>query len=424
MYIKKINRDKYMDSYLLIIGFGLMVVLSYLFDILSEKLKIPSVLFLIGTGMALNFADSFLNIGLTQELTKFLELLGIVGMMLIVLEAALDLKLSRRKIPVIRNSFFMALLILVITSLGIAFVIMQLGNSTPFFSSFVYAIPLSVVSSAVLIPSIHSLSKDKKEFMTYEATFSDIMGILFFNFVVLQGGHIFTMQGFWMIVSTVIFSMFFSVFLLWLATKLTAKIKLFLLIALLATLFAIGKKLHLSSLLMIFIFGLIINNDKIITRFKLNRLIDLKTIPKIKHDFKIITGESAFLIRTFFFLVFGMSIDVGGLFDVRVIVIGTIIVILLYLIRFLNFRLLLKTDVFPEILLAPRGLITILLFYQIPMDIQIKELSIEILSFVIIVTGLIMMAALIFTPNIKPKEMTIIDIGLAPAEDDEETVIY
>ncbi|OYT15527.1 MAG: sodium:proton exchanger [Bacteroidetes bacterium 4572_77] len=410
------------DSYILLIGIGAIIVLSYLYDLLSLKLKVPSVLFLISTGIALQYIDTrFLqNIHLADTLLPTLEILGMLGMIMIVLEAALDLEITKNKIPLIRNSFFMALIVLIISSLAIALIIMNVGAPTPFFNSLIYAIPLSVVSSAVLIPSVHNLTQNKKEYMTYEATFSDIIGIMFFNFIVIQGGLFFSIDGLLMIIMTIGFSLFFSVVLVMGATKLRANLKLFLVIALLCILYAVGKKMHLSPLLMIFIFGLILNNGHKMTK-KINynqRFIENSSLKKLKHDFKIITGESSFLMRTCFFVIFGMSINLRAILEIEVIVVGSIIVILLYLIRFINFKLFIKTDVFPEVFLAPRGLITILLFYQIPAYYQIESFSVEILSFVIIVTGLVMSLALIFTPSIKAEELTVIDIGLAPVSED------
>ncbi|GAB5465223.1 MAG: hypothetical protein Kapaf2KO_06590 [Candidatus Kapaibacteriales bacterium] len=134
-------------------------------------------------------------------------------------------------------------------------------------------------------------------------------------------------------------------------------------------------------------------------------------------DFRIITAETAFVVRTFFFVAFGMFIDLSALLDERVLIVGSIIVLIMYGIRYLNVKLLVKTDVFPEIFLAPRGLITILLFFQIPLVYQISEIGSGLLLFVILATGFIMMFALIATPEAKVEELTIVDIGLSPSND-------
>ena len=49
-----------------------------------------------------------------------------------------------------------------------------------FETSLLFTIPLSVLSSAIIIPSLEGLSEYKKEFMIYESTFSDILGIVAF----------------------------------------------------------------------------------------------------------------------------------------------------------------------------------------------------------------------------------------------------
>lgn len=403
------------DVYIIIIGLGILVGLSYLFDILSKKTKMPSVLMLIGTGLIIKQIVNYYDYSLGEEFFSFLQFLGIIGLIMIVLEAAVDLKLSKSKYPTIKSSIWLALLILIISSFSIAIVIMLMRDE-PFFNSLIYAIPLSVVSSAVVIPSVHTLTKDKKEFVIYEATFSDIIGIMFFNFVVLQEGKIFSLPGFVSILMTIVVSFVISYILVYFFSRITTHIKFFLIMAILALLYALGKKFHLSSLLIIFIFGLVLNNAKYFFKGKLASYLNFKTVYEIAKDFKVITAETAFVVRTFFFVAFGLSINLSELVDPRVWTVGTMIVVLLYLVRYINFKLFLKTDVFPEIFLAPRGLITILLFYSIPANYLIEDFNVGILSFVILATGFIMMIALIAFPNIDADKSTIIDIGSSPAE--------
>lgn len=190
-------------------------------------------------------------------------------------------------------------------------------------------------------------------------------------------------------------------------------------IAILALLYALGKQLHLSSLLMIFIFGIVMNNAKIFYRAKLANHINFDNVKSIGNEFRIVTAETAFVIRTFFFITFGMSIDLGLLVDPRVLVIGFIILVILYLVRYVNFKVFLKTDVFPEIFLAPRGLITILLFFSIPTAYKIVGLSEGILFFVILGTSLIMMLAIMASKDSEMESTTFFDVGLGQASDYE-----
>jgi len=48
------------------------------------------------------------------------------------------------------------------------------------------AIPLAIISSAVAIPSAAGLLKQDREFVVYESTFSDILGIMIFNYALRQ----------------------------------------------------------------------------------------------------------------------------------------------------------------------------------------------------------------------------------------------
>lgn len=334
---------------------------------------------------------------------------------MIVLEAAVDLNLSREKVPLVQKSLLLAILVLILSSISIGYVLMKLTGE-PFFNSLVNAIPLSVVSSAVLIPSVHTLTQNKKEFLIYESTFSDIIGIMFFNFIVLQESDIFTLSGFTNIIVTIILSVIVSFVLVFFFSRIKTEVKIFLMISILAVLYSIGKQFHLSSLLMIFIFGIVLNNARQVFLGWLGRNVSFKSIDHMKKDFRTITGETAFLVRTFFFVAFGMSIDLNSLLDLNIILIGSIIVVILYLVRYLNFKIFLKTDVFPEIFLAPRGLITILLFFQIPAIYQIEDFM-GILFFVILATGIIMMIALVTTKESEVEGFTVVDFGLGPASD-------
>ena len=81
--------------------------------------------------------------------------------------------------------------------------------------------------------------------------------------------------------------------------------------------------LNLSSLIIILMFGLILNNYKLFFRGFLFKLIDdeEKTLGIIE-DFKTVTLESAFVIRTFFFILFGWSIQLVDLFNLNSFLIG------------------------------------------------------------------------------------------------------
>src|SRR5690606_11297179 len=141
--------------------------------------------------------------------------------------------------------------------------------------------------------------------------------------------------------------------------KIKTEIKFFLFLAILALLFSIGEYFHYSALLIILIFGLILNNTHAFFRWKLKQLINHDTVKEIRHEFVIITNETSFLIRTFFFVVFGLTMNLEGLFHYEAIFISVLIMIVIFLTRALNLKVFLNSTIFPQMLIAPRGLVTI-----------------------------------------------------------------
>jgi NhaP-type Na+/H+ or K+/H+ antiporter len=385
------------SSYSVIISASLIIIVSFFFSTIANRTNIPSVLLLIVLGILLKEGMELFGVP-EVNLFPVLEILGIVGLIMIVLEASLELELTRDKRKVIFKSLIVALIALLASSYLIALII-QVFLKTDLFNALVYAIPLSIMSSAIIIPSVASLEKDKEEFMVYESTFSDILGIMFFYFllgsVYQEGAAEISFSIIWNILITVVVSVAISYLLIFLFQKLQSQVKLFLLIAVLVLLYAIGKMLHFSSLIMILIFGLILNNRHIFFKGKLNRMINPKATQKIYNNFHIITLETSFVVRTFFFVVFGMTIVLNSLYNLNVIVISILILGILFGVRYLVLKLFLRKDIFPQVLIAPRGLITILLFFGIPAEYQIAEFDSGILLFTIIISSIIMAYALI-----------------------------
>lgn len=381
---------------ILIILFCGVIVVSYLFSILSRYIKIPSVLLLLFTGIALRHfsTQNGWQIYFPENLTEFL---GVTGLVMIVLEAGLDLKLSRGKLQLIRNSFFAALFIFLLSLAGITAGLYYWLHED-MVKCIVYAIPLSIMSSSIVIPSLHHLSAAKKEFLVYEASFSDIFGILAFNYFTAKNTFTAASLGkFGLgILTAIILSILFSVLLFVLLTRSRMNIKFFLVFALLIMLYEGGKMLELPSLLIILVFGLMVNNWDAV---KLPRVQHFFPEEKVQETIKLlhsITAETAFLIRTFFFILFGFSIDLKVIGATEVIVAGSTIVAILLLTRFLYLKFFVRENVYPETLFIPRGLITILLFYKIPAALHLASFNDSILFFVIIITSFIMMLGVIF----------------------------
>ena len=397
-------------AFSLVIGGSIIIILSYFANLLAKRTNIPSVLVLIAMGVLIRQGLSALGMEEIPYESLALELLGTVGLIFILLEAALDLELSMKILPLILKSASLALFSLGASTLGIAALLFY-SLGLEWFTAVVYAIPLSIMSSAIIIPSVGGLSLERKEFMVYESTFSDIWGIMAFYLVLgnqeAEGaGEVLKSIGLNLGASLII-SVAVSYLLVYVLQKITSSVKLFLSIAVLILIYSIQKMLHLSPLILILIFGLMLNNHKIFfaSIFKnkegqswLGGLLNDEKMAGLRHDFHLLTLESAFVIRTFFFVLFGATVVLASLKDIEVLFYGLTISVILYVTRFVFLRLFRPEDPFSLLYIAPRGLITILLFFQISSNYtELVDTSFNggILLVVILVTCIIMTVSLI-----------------------------
>lgn len=337
-----------------------------------------------------------------QYLFPALELLGIVGLIMIVLEAALDLELKAEKWPIIWKAFVVALLGLLASTFAAAFIFIWFIDDMEFRTAMLYATPISILSSAIIIPSVSNLVQAKKEFHIYESTFSDILGIMQFYFLVglmenaSEGGEGIAFLGFLgESLATIAISIIASYLLVFLFQNIRSHVKLFLLIAILILLYAIGKKFHLSSLIIILIFGLVLSNSSLFFQGFLKKYLKKDVVKHIEADFHIVTIESAFVVRTFFFVIFGMTLSLGTLLDLDVLLISSSVLASIYIVRAIFLGLFVGRAILPQLYIAPRGLVTVLLFFSIPDALKTDSFNSGILLFVIIATSIIMALALI-----------------------------
>lgn len=408
---------RFSSNGLVIIG-SLIVIISYLFNLVAKRYSIPSVLLLIMLGMIAHGLVSATGAD-SPNLSPILEVLGIIGLIMIVLEASLDLELTGDKRKLISRAFFTALINLVLSALLIAGV-MTIYLDVDMTTGLLYAVPLSIMSSAIIIPSVEVLDKEKREFMVYESTFSDILGIMLFYFLISSlEAESFGQMSLAVLLNltlTVIVSVAASYFLIFLFQKITTELKLFLLIAVLILLYALSKMLHLSSLLIILVFGMILSNRHIFFPGKLRRFLDEGHMSTIFDNFKMITLESSFIVRTFFFVIFGFTIILASLLDLKVWVVSILILGILYGIRYAYFKFIIRKNIQPEVWMAPRGLITVLLFYSIPDNLVVEEFNTGVLLLVILASSIVMAFALIRYRRAAKQEFKIPVAGTSPEE--------
>lgn len=394
---------------MVIIIICVLLLFAYLFDLTSSKTKVPSVILLLLLGWLAKQAVLFFEPEV-PNLSPLLPILGTVGLILIVLEGSLELELNRSKFPLIKKSLIAAFLPMMVLAFLLAFIFKMLGDYS-FKNSLVNAIPLCVISSAIAIPSVRNLNNRDKEFVIYESSLSDIIGVLFFNFIALNDvinansiGH-FALE----ILIVCFVSFIATVALSFLLNKIEHHIKFVPIMILVILIYAVSKEYHLPALIFILVLGLFLGNLDELRRFKWIERLKPDELDKEVHKFAEIVIEAAFLIRALFFLLFGYLIDTAELLDTQSLALAVGIVAAIFFFRWCVLKLS-AMPIKPLLFVAPRGLITILLFLSIPASQHISIINNSLIIQVIILSAIVMMFGLMWSKmpieNSKEQEAT------------------
>jgi hypothetical protein len=264
--------------------------------------------------------------------------------------------------------------------------------------SLINAMPFCVISSAIAIPTARSISKSNREFVTYESSLSDIMGVVLFNFLVLNEvvnidafGH-FGLQ----LLIIIIVSFLASIMLSFLLNNIEHHVKFVPIILLIVLIFALSEVYHLPALVFIMFFGLLINNLEELREFKWIERFKPDKLSKEVVKFKELITEAAFLVRALFFILFGYLIETSEVLNPKTFLWAIFIVISIFSIRTIQL-VISKLPLRPLLFIAPRGLITILLFLSISATKQIDLVNKSLVIQVVVISALFMMVGMIIS---------------------------
>lgn len=393
----------------IIIAICLLLLVAYIFDISSSKTKIPSVIFLLTMGWFGQQIIAHFQFEL-PDLRPFLPLLGTVGLILIVLEGSLELELKNSTISMIRKSVVVALLPILLFAAIFAYIIHYVGNVS-YFIGLANALPLAIISSSIAIPSAQNLQSPDKQFITYESSLSDIFGVILFNFVTLNDN--FGASALWTflfdILIMLIISFIATIMLAFLLSKINHHVKFLPIILMIVLIYEIAKIYHLPALIFILLFGIFLSNLDELIRFKIIQKLEPSILNKEVHKFKDLTSEIAFLVRALFFILFGYLINTQELLNMETIVWSVSICAGIFALRYIILKTF-SVHIRPLLFIAPRGLITILLFLNIPLHQSTILINNSLIIQVVILTSFIMMIGLM-TDKKKEAEPSIEVIG-------------
>jgi len=345
-----------------ILAASALLLFAYLLDIVGRRWKLPSVVLLIGTGIALRQALNSAHVHLGW-VDPIVPVIGTLGLILIVLEGALDLTVTRERLGLIARSLASTLLGFAATLAAFAAVFHYLlVLSVPL--AVLAAIPFAVISSAVAIPAAHGLPDQPREFVIYESSLSDILGVLVFyawqqangslehfTFDLLGGGAL-----------SLLIALAAALLLYYLINQIEGHVRFLPLIAGLVCLYAVGKEVHLSPLILVLGCGLLINNPRLITWNVRLRSLHSADYDQTLKEFKGLVAELTFATKSFFFLLLGFWTDISQMVSPSAWLVAGAGVVIIYASRWLILKILRQEEAPRLVWIAPRGLITVLLF--------------------------------------------------------------
>ncbi|MGB3130211.1 MAG: cation:proton antiporter [Saprospiraceae bacterium] len=383
----------------ILITICILLLIAYIFDVSSSKTKIPSVILLLLIGWVVKQITNNFQI-FVIDLSPILPILGTIGLILIVLEGSLEIELNKSKLPFVGKTTIISFVPILIFAFGLA-AAFQYFENVSFKIALANAIPFAIISSSIAIPSAQNLPAKDREFITFESSLSDIFGVLFFNFITLNDEIGFALAGNFVveIILMLLISFIATIGLAYLLSKIKHHVKYLPIILIIVLIYNISKMFHLPALIFILIFGIILGNIDEIKNLRFIKNFQLATLQREVYKFKELTIEIVFLVRALFFILFGYLINTSELLNSESIIWAISISIGIFFIRFIIFKIA-RIKINPLLYIAPRGLITILLFLSIPLNQQMRLVNNSLLIQVIIITAFIMMLGLM---SVKPE---------------------
>ena len=341
---------------------SVFLLIAFALERLDQTSGLPSVVIMIAVGMTAKPALHSLGIP-GQGLEAVVPVAGIVGLVLIVLEGALDIELHREQMRLAATAFLFAAGALIFYGAVFATLALHILKLSVL-HAVILATPFALISSAIAIPGSRSLPARARQFIVYESSASDILGVLVFfaliNSRATLAGFLTALAGGGLL--SLLLAAACSVVLVLISTRATAQIRFVPLLAGLFALYSAGELLHLSPLIMVVLFGLMLNNRAALARIPPLAGLAGRISGETVEEFKVLVRELTFAVRGFFFFLLGYSTDLAGFGRPLAWAAAAAILLVVFLTRFGALRLLDRRLAGTVTWVAPRGLITVLLY--------------------------------------------------------------
>jgi len=316
-----------------VVGVGLLVFMAHVFAEVFSRKKVPDVLLLIIIGLLIG---PVLNIVNPDHLGLVGPVFTTITLVTILFEGGTELRIdvlrsSLKGTSLLTNLNFFASMI-VVGLLGWLFL-----DMAPLISFMLGAI-VGGTSSAVVIPLVRQLdiSKNSRTILILESAFSDVLCIIFaLAFIeAIQLGHIKVGTTVGQILASFILATimgFLGAFFWSVVLHRIRNIKnsIFTTPAFVFIIYGISEILGYSGAISALAFGIGLANNDLIKGTAFSKYF-AKEPDSLNETERILFGEAVFLLKTFFFVYIGISIQLS---DWVPMLIGLIVTIILFLLR-------------------------------------------------------------------------------------------
>ena len=341
---------------------SLFLLIAFAVERLDRASGLPSVIVMITLGLIARPALDALGV-LVSGISALMPVAGAVALVLIVLEGALDIELKRERLRPALTAFALAAGALLLYGAVFAAIAVRLLSLT-YLQGAILATPFALISSSIAIPGSRRLAAQAREFVVYESSVSDILGVLVFFALVHSNasvsGFLTALAGGGML--SLLLALVCSVALVFISTRATAHVRYVPLLAGLFALYAAGELMHLSPLIMVLLFGLMLNNRDVLARVPGLASVAGRISPQTIGEFKVLVQELTFAVRGFFFFLLGYATHLADFGSAHAWGAAALILVVIYGARFLMLRPFGRAFATSMTWVAPRGLITVVLY--------------------------------------------------------------
>ena len=397
-----------MEPSIFVFSVGLIIFAAHFFTALFERTRVPDVLPLILIGILVGPLFGILAL---EDFGYVGPLLSSVALTLMLFEGGSHLTLDTLKTS-LKDSVVLAITTFILTvliSFGVAYYL--LGNDI--IPALFMGAVLGSISPAVVVPIVRmlNLSENTKSTLVVESAITDVLSIIIALGILktLQSEHRSIME---FIGTNLIAIMAMSLLLgfggavIW--STILEKIRkfpntIFTSLAFLFLLYGFAELLGYSGPIVVLIFGIVLANSKkipldIVQKFGADHLTEFTSIEKT------LFSEVIFLVKTFFFIYLGMSIQFGNL---KILLIGIILTALFYFSRLILCRFITskETPISEAAMISfiiPKGLAAAVLA-EVPMHMELPEevlatfTEIRAVIYMVILFSILLTALLIYT---------------------------